>query len=263
MVRTTVFLADPNQLVRDGLRRLLEVETYAVVGEAPRLTLSAVLACDADIDLIVFDVDERMAGEFPGIIERIRRRRPHSKFVVLNDDASPVAVTNAAIWGVDGYLSKDISAAAFVMSLKLIALGQQVFPPHATTVLTRPLPADRPQRGDLDMAALSARELEVLSALVRGRSNKAIARELSISATTVKVHLQALLRKIRQTNRTQAAVWAISHGLGATAPADERVDVPFAAIAAPALASQACESAAATLALPRARKAPSPAQLLP
>jgi two-component system nitrate/nitrite response regulator NarL len=259
MVRTRVFLADPNQLVRDGLRRLLEAEAYAVVGDAPRLTFSAVLACDTPIDLVVFNVDDRGAGEFPGLIERIRRRRPRSKFVVLNDDASPAAVTDAAIWGVDGYLSKDISAAAFVMSLKLIALGQQVFPPHATAGPARPHPGDRPQRGDHDMAALSARELEVLSALVRGSSNKAIARELSISATTVKVHLQALLRKIRQSNRTQAAVWAISHGLGAAPPAEDHAT----AAPGPAMGFEDRASRGGKLALPRLVKPAPPAAAMP
>jgi two-component system nitrate/nitrite response regulator NarL len=237
LARTTVYLVDPRQLVREGLKRLLEAADYAVIGEAPSLTLNAVLASAPSLDLIVFEVDERQAGDYPGLVERIRRKRPRSRLVVLTADASPASLMKAVTWGVDGYLSKDMSAAALATSLKLIALGQQVFPPHATMFVTRP-PAAAPQASlDPDTAGLSARELEILGALVHGRSNKAIARELSISATTVKVHLKALLRKIRQTNLTQAAVWAMSHGIGGTQPtaAPSEAVIEPAAGALPAL----------------------------
>jgi two-component system nitrate/nitrite response regulator NarL len=75
--------------------------------------------------------------------------------------------------------------------------------------------AEAPGPSDAAGAArgLSPRELQILRALVNGRSNKAIARELSISEATVKVHLKALLRKVRVNNRTQAAVWALNQGL--------------------------------------------------
>jgi two-component system, NarL family, nitrate/nitrite response regulator NarL len=107
-----------------------------------------------------------------------------------------------------------MSAFALTQSLRLVMLGQQVFPA---------LPAGKePNHGSRDFGqiaersgltrALSGREGEILCNLLHGHSNKTIARELNISEATVKVHLKALLRKLKARNRTQAAIWAMENG---------------------------------------------------
>ncbi len=111
-------------------------------------------------------------------------------------------------------LGLDMSAVALTQSLRLVMLGQQVFPA---------LPSgDGPNHGSRDFGqtaersglnrALSGREGEILCKLLHGHSNKMIARELNISEATVKVHLKALLRKLKARNRTQAAIWAMENG---------------------------------------------------
>jgi two-component system nitrate/nitrite response regulator NarL len=106
-----------------------------------------------------------------------------------------------------------MAADALSRSLELVMLGQQIFP---TRLMLGTMLAEA--EGDTRNAALRAssglspRELEILRMLVNGESNRAIARELTVTEATIKVHLRSLLRKVRVNNRTQAAVWAINNG---------------------------------------------------
>jgi DNA-binding NarL/FixJ family response regulator len=108
-----------------------------------------------------------------------------------------------------GVLTYSQSAAAFIDSLRLISLGERVFPCELAT-------GRRPQAALSDAefrsgVRLSPREKEILSHLFASRSNKLIARELAIAEGTVKVHLKSLLRKIGVENRTQAVIWALAN----------------------------------------------------
>jgi two-component system, NarL family, nitrate/nitrite response regulator NarL len=204
-----LYLVDGSQLFRDGLRRLLEAQGCQVAGEAPSLEAAAATLDPAEpVDLVVFDV--RPDGDCGGAVERVRLAWPTAKLVVLSSDVGRKSLMRAIGWGVDAYLSKDMTAQALARSFDLVMLGQQIFP----TRLMIEMQEQQPAIGS-DIRArtgLSPRELEILRALVEGKSNKAIARELNITEATVKVHLKALLRKVRVNNRTQAAVWALNQG---------------------------------------------------
>ena len=107
-----------------------------------------------------------------------------------------------------------MSSEALVVSLRLVDLGEKVFPTKLATMITS---------GQIDPTAaevrassvkgLSKREGEIMRCLVHGESNKVIARQLGITEATVKVHLKAVLRKLNVSNRTQAAIWAVRNGL--------------------------------------------------
>jgi two-component system, NarL family, nitrate/nitrite response regulator NarL len=99
---------------------------------------------------------------------------------------------------------------AFVQSLRLISAGERVFPSGLGLDIRPQAPSagTEPGRGG---SQLSPREREILSHLVTGHSNKAIARDLGITEATVKVHLKSVQRKIRVDNRTQAAIWAMAN----------------------------------------------------
>jgi two-component system nitrate/nitrite response regulator NarL len=210
MSAARVFLVDASQLFRDGLRRLLEDHGCTVVGQASSLNAAADrLPATDTADMVVFDfVPDEDCG---GAIERLRAASPATKLVVLTSDLSRKALTAAIGWSVHSYLPKDMSAEALVRSFDLIMLDQQIFPTKLMIEMQQEADATagslRAQKG------LSARELEILRALVGGKSNKAIARDLNIAEATVKVHLKALLRKVRVSNRTQAAIWAMNQGL--------------------------------------------------
>jgi two-component system nitrate/nitrite response regulator NarL len=117
---------------------------------------------------------------------------------------------------VDGYLLADISPAALCESLRLVAMGEKVFPSRMVTLLAAP----RWQKQEPSVyygtaSLLSEREMEIVARLAGGMPNKVIANDLEITEATVKVHLKNILKKLGVSNRTQAAIWAINHGIAA------------------------------------------------
>jgi DNA-binding NarL/FixJ family response regulator len=138
--------------------------------------------------------------------------------------------------GAKGYFPGAMTADVFIKSTELVMMGQTVFPlafPSFVPGLEDDHRMDEPGRSDEsdqarpittdDLLAppLSARENSVLRCLMEGDSNKCIARKIGISEATVKVHIKAILRKIRVQNRTQAARWGMSQGLSARAANDK------------------------------------------
>jgi two-component system nitrate/nitrite response regulator NarL len=213
MTQIRLFLADASPLFRDGLKRLLHGGAFVVAGEASSLEQAvAALAAGIAADLLVADFAPE--DEVRPLMARLRGQWPDMKVVVLSGSFSRRLLERAITCSADAFLLKDMAADALARSLELVMLGQQIFP---TRLMMSAMPAD----GDGDgrdqalraSSGLSPRELEILRMLVNGDSNKAIARELTITEATVKVHLKALLRKVRVNNRTQAAVWAIHNGL--------------------------------------------------
>jgi DNA-binding NarL/FixJ family response regulator len=149
----------------------------------------------------------------PGVdgIEATRRigaEDPGIAVLVLTSFSDSARILGALEAGAVGYLLKDASADDVADGIRSAARGESPLDPRAArTVLTarhRPDP----------LAALSAREREVLELLVQGLPNKLIARRLGISEKTVKTHLTSVFRAIDVTDRTQAALWAERHGLG-------------------------------------------------
>jgi len=137
-------------------------------------------------------------------------RRNGDSIVVLASEADALKIDNDQIALLSGILTGDLSADAFVRSLRLICSGERVFPP--TLAPKRKLPSSSPgNEAWSDGSRLSAREREVLSHLLAGHANKVIARHLGTTEAAVKVHLKNLLRKINVDDRTQAAIWALSN----------------------------------------------------
>jgi two-component system nitrate/nitrite response regulator NarL len=124
-------------------------------------------------------------------------------------------LADAMTTGVDGYLLKNMSADALHQSLRIVLLGEKVFPTELANLLTGDRLASRSNRGPThNFNGLSGREMQILSHVRNGAQNKQIANALKISDGTVKVHLKAILKKIRVQNRTQAAIWALNNGVG-------------------------------------------------
>jgi len=206
-------IVDHNRLYRAGLRLMLESADVRVVAEFDDLgALSSEAAQSHDCDILL------LAMPFPGsaaaVLESAKCACPTAKVVVMADgDLNPEKLVRLIQAGADGVLLAELSPDVFLQSLRLVRLGEKVLPARLASVLfgggvSR---ADVPR--DVRGVGLSDREVEILRLLVDGRSNKEIALRLDITEATVKVHVKAVLRKIRVTNRTQAAVWAMNHGL--------------------------------------------------
>jgi two-component system, NarL family, nitrate/nitrite response regulator NarL len=152
-----------------------------------------------------------------------REQRPSDRIVVLSDAENSELAVSFVRAGTDAFVDELISPELLLETLDVVLMGESVMPRGImarllgeTNVSTaQALPAAEKASPSTDMndaPQLSAREAAVLSCLVEGSSNKVIARKVDMAEATVKVHVKAILRKIRAKNRTQAAIWAINHG---------------------------------------------------
>ena len=180
------------KLVKDALCSVLIAAGFAVLSVTDRC------------DVLIIDFNED-----PGAL--LAHQQSGGKIVLLANERDCQGLDHDKIAPLSGIVTYDLSAEAFVRSLRLICLGERVFPRELALRLQArtPLHETSPPRSDVDR--LSPRERETLSLLVEGHSNKGIARILGITEATVKVHLKSLLRKISVENRTQAAIWALSN----------------------------------------------------
>jgi len=218
MGQVDTILVGSKTLMREGLKQLLAGSPINISGEAVRLgDVGQAMTNGHAADLVLFDVTE-FQDEVAQGVKDLKQRYPRLKLVMLTDvlDAGQLSASLAA--GVDGYLMKEISCEALLQSLRLVMLGEKVFPTDLATLLvngtpTPPRSGKRVLTDEVKNRGLSERELQILQCLAQGDSNKTIANRLDITEATVKVHVKSLLRKIQASNRTQAAIWAVNQGL--------------------------------------------------
>lgn len=197
-----VAIVDDHALVRGGLQQLLGSEPdIEVVGVAADGTAGIDLAARLRPDVVLMDLS------MPGLdgVEATRRLQsvaPEVQVVVLTSFADRRRVLDALEAGAVGYLLKDADPAEVAAGVRAAAAGGSPLDPRAAKVLLDSRRAARPA------AALTARELEVLTLVAKGLANKNIARRLGITERTVKAHLTRVFATIGVVDRTQAALWA-------------------------------------------------------
>jgi len=213
MASDSVFLIDASRLFREGLRRLFSDSSFAVAHESFSIEDALPFIESLQTSLVLVDLSD--CGEaLTGRIGQIRAAAPRTRIVVLTEAIRVNRLADALSVGVDGYLLKNMSADALHQSLRLVLLGEKVFPTDLAHLLTNGRIVSRSDSGQMGhFNGLSDREMQILGCLLNGAQNKQIAHELKISDGTVKVHLKAILKKIHVQNRTQAAIWALNHGI--------------------------------------------------
>ncbi|HRB98642.1 MAG TPA: response regulator transcription factor [Dermatophilaceae bacterium] len=201
----TILLVDDHQLVRAGLRALLEsVDDLRVVGEAGDGDAAVDLAVAERPDVVLMDLSmPRVDG-----VEATRRLAAagvDTRVVVLTSFADQPRVQAALAAGAVGYLLKDSDPRDVISAVRQAAAGHVPIDARVAQAL---LPGSQtPAAGH----TLSGREAEVLSLVAQGMANKQIARQLGISERTVKAHLGKVFRQIGVADRTSAALWAREH----------------------------------------------------
>jgi two-component system nitrate/nitrite response regulator NarL len=140
---------------------------------------------------------------------------PESRIAVLTAQTESNGVMAALAAGADGCLLRNISPDALIGSLSMIMAGEKICPTPMLNRLIKQAPGNENSKPDSGGSDLSSREMQVLSHLASGKTNKQIARNLDITEATVKVHIKTVLRKLDLSNRTQAAVWAVNKGFAA------------------------------------------------
>lgn len=215
-----------NSLAREGLRRILAEENFSVQASVESGT-SFLLANAEDESPNLFILDNSTTEHLESELEALNSSFPKSRKVVLSDQFDLEEVVDAFKFGVDGYIVKEISLDALMKSLRLVAMGEKVMPSQLAQHLSgMEEKAQVPQfaRNPDVTRILSEREITTLRYLLVGHANKVIARRLEISEATVKVYVKAILRKLRVSNRTQAAIWAFNNGVQVVADDVKELD---------------------------------------
>ena len=216
----TVLLVDDQELLRSGLRMVLEeAHDIKVVAEAADGEVGVHLAALLEPDVILMDV--RMPGT-DGIeaTRRIVAATPSSKVLILTTfDLDEYAFT-ALRYGASGFLLKDVPSAELAAAIRTVAAGDAVVAPSVTRrLLDRyagslpDLRADALPNGSTAISTLTEREHEILIEVARGLSNTEIAGKLFVAEATVKTHLGRILTKLDLRDRVQAVVFAYENGL--------------------------------------------------
>ena len=211
--RIRVLIADDHEVVRRGLRTFLEVQDdIVIVGEAADGDAAVEQAGALDPDVILLDL------KMPGVdgveaLRMLRSRGSAAKVLVVTSYADLSAVVAAVQAGAAGYVYKDIDPGALANAIRSVHAGHVLLHPDVAAALLAP--DDGSARGPAAdrVGSLTPRERDVLAEIARGRSNREIARALVLSEKTVKTHVSNILMKLDLADRTQAALFAVRHGL--------------------------------------------------
>jgi DNA-binding NarL/FixJ family response regulator len=214
-----VLIADDHPVVRQGLRTFLGIQDdIEVVGEAEDGASAVTLAESLDPDIVLMDLKMPGADGLAALTE-LRARGVKARVLVLTSVTERGHVLPAVQAGAAGYLYKDVDPQALVQAIRAVNDGHVLFAPDAAEAMLRDGSAARDD--DRGLAALTERDREVLVHIARGRSNREIARALVVSEKTVKTHVSNLLMKLGVQDRTQAALYAVRHGVGTSGAAGE------------------------------------------
>ena len=198
-------IVDDHPVVREGLKTFLDLQPdLEVVAEAGSLAQARRLAPEASPDLVLLDV-QLPDGNGLELIQELTQLPSTPRVLVLTSFLEETYVREAVRRGASGYLLKHAGPSALVDKVRAALRGEVPLDPEAVTVLARP--------DDNPLTELTPRELEVLTLIARGMSNKRIAAQLGIAEKTVKTHTGNLFAKLDVRDRVQAALLARDRGL--------------------------------------------------
>lgn len=206
--KLTVLIVDDHPLIVEALEvALKDIDgRVAVTSAGDANGALEVLRSNTPISLILLDLTLPGANGLD-LLSNAREVRPDVPIVVLSADESVSTVRCALDAGAMGFISKRSQTRVLVSALHLVLNGGIYIPPQVLPVLYQDVPTSKVEPKDArpqDILGLTDRQVEVLSLMVQGKSNKAIARELGISEGTTKYHVQGILSTLRATNRTEA-----------------------------------------------------------
>ncbi|NUP52156.1 MAG: response regulator transcription factor [Catenulispora sp.] len=205
-----VLIADDHSMVRQGLRTFLELQDgIEVVGEAADGAECAERAAELSPDVILLDLV--MPGvDGVGAMELLRAAGSAARVLVVTSFTDRRMIVPAIRAGARGYVYKDVDPAALATAVRSVHAGHVLLEPEVAAAL---LDSGGTADPGPQAAPLTAREREVLVLIAQGRANREIARTLVLAEKTVKTHVSNILMKLGVADRTQAALWAVRHGM--------------------------------------------------
>ena len=210
-----VLIADDHKLICEGLRLVLERDGLEVVGIARTGRQTLEMATDLEPDVILLDII------MPGmngleVLGAIRSSMPQISVIVLTAYGRPDFMARAIALGAAGYITKDDEPKNIPRAVRAVVGGEAIVNPEILKLAFNELselthtdiigPA-------MDRPSLTSQQLRVLALIAEGLDNATIAEMLSVSVNTVKTHVRNIFIKLDVSDRTQAAIWALRHGL--------------------------------------------------
>ena len=206
-----IILIDDHTLFRSGIKALLSRQSdFDVIGEAADGFTGIKLVEQMRPDIVLLDLDMPVMNGRETLAQ-ILSSNPQQTVVMLTVSEDNDDLTECMRIGARGFLLKNINADFLLDSIRKAVDGDNVFSPEMTTRLVQSLISPASPRADHLLSTLTPREMEILGYLAAGHSNKVIARHLELAESTIKVHVQNILRKLNLSSRVQAAVYAVQH----------------------------------------------------
>jgi DNA-binding NarL/FixJ family response regulator len=221
----SIILVGKSILLREGLARILRSANFRILASVS--CADDLLPSKAELPQPLFLI-VHTGNDFDPALEQIelfRDRHPGERIAVVADHYRLNQLVSAFRAGANGYFVDVTTCDKFIKSVELVMMGETIFPPAFLSFvldtkgnhLAEAATSDKSGEAilvtpeDTIAPQLSPREKSILRCLIEGDSNKCIARKIDIAEATVKVHVKAILRKIRVQNRTQAAIWGINN----------------------------------------------------
>lgn len=211
MEKIRVMIADDHNMIREGLKQLLEFDgSIEIVGEASNGVecLEKLNICDPEVLLLDINMPEKNGID---VLKQMKADNSKIKVLILTVHNEIEYLMSAVDIGVNGYILKDSESSELKNAIKAVQNGENYIQPNLIVALNNQL-----IKRDTDkdkILALTNRELEVLTQVANGMFNKEIAINLNISERTVKNHISNIFKKIDVSDRTQAAVFAIKNNI--------------------------------------------------
>lgn len=219
-----ILIADDHEIVRQGLKSILELEPdMEVIGEAADGYEAAELTKKLEPDLVIMDLK---MPKFSGLeaTKMIKQSNPDTKILILTAFEDDHDMFESIELGVSGFLLKDMQHGELTAMVRTICEGQAVLDPAVTEKVFAKLSSlSKHDKSKQDMHTLTDREIDVLKLMAKGYRNQDIASMLWVSEGTIKTHVSNILRKLSQSDRAQAVIAAFHLGIiepGEVAPAN-------------------------------------------
>lgn len=221
MSNVNVLIVDDHPMFRQGLRDLVETDAnLAVIGEASDGETALTMAAEMAPNVILMDINLPTINGLQ-VTRKLKDQSPEINVVMITGYDDAEQVFHAFRAGASAYCPKDVSPQALLETIYAVHDGYYVVGDRTMShdelvdwieEKVGGMPGSLPQDDEEVFEPLTPRQMEVLELVTRGLTNKEIALRLGISHQTVKNHMTAILRKLRCQDRTQAAVYALSHG---------------------------------------------------
>lgn len=207
-----ILIVDDYAVVREGLRAFVTTEPdMVVIGEAADGETAVQQCLARQPDVVVMDL-ALPGNEGIAAIQAIKQQCPKINILILTNFAKEECVLAAMKAGAQGYMLKDATTKDILQAIRDVHQGKVVLHPSVSYILLQALQISN-TNGLAVLHTLTERETEVLQLVAQGQTNQVIAKQLGIDERTVRVHVTHILQKLNLDNRTQAALYALRHGL--------------------------------------------------